>query len=274
LPANDSASFSFRFIYVHSGAVSDRQWEQFFEVPYRGKLASGEIPVVLCLSPSQEQSGIILSYVKGILQDSRVLAQLIMRETAETIELSNRVMIIVRAASFRRLRGQTCVGVVFDEVAFFQSDESANPDVEILGAVKPSLATTGGPLIAISSPHRRKGVLWEAFKAHFGAKGDPRILVAKGTSRELNPCLTEEFVNRKLEKDPRSVRRNIWPSFAPILKPSSAMKRSTPAPTAASKSAPMSAAGPTRALSIRAVALTIVSRWQFPIRRARPPCST
>src|SRR6516165_12493376 len=33
LPANDSASFSFRFIYVHSGAVSDRQWEQFFEVP-------------------------------------------------------------------------------------------------------------------------------------------------------------------------------------------------------------------------------------------------
>src|SRR6516165_2966189 len=35
LPANDSASFSFRFIYVHSGAVSDRQWEQFFEVPIR-----------------------------------------------------------------------------------------------------------------------------------------------------------------------------------------------------------------------------------------------
>jgi len=34
LPANDSASFSFRFIYVHSGAVSDRQWEQFFEVPF------------------------------------------------------------------------------------------------------------------------------------------------------------------------------------------------------------------------------------------------
>jgi len=33
LPANDSAAFSFRFIYVHSGAVSDRQWEQFFEVP-------------------------------------------------------------------------------------------------------------------------------------------------------------------------------------------------------------------------------------------------
>ena len=33
LPANDSASFPFRFINVRSEAVSDRQREQFFEVP-------------------------------------------------------------------------------------------------------------------------------------------------------------------------------------------------------------------------------------------------
>src|SRR5258705_8815249 len=33
LPANDSASFPFRFINVHSEAVSDRQRDQFFEVP-------------------------------------------------------------------------------------------------------------------------------------------------------------------------------------------------------------------------------------------------
>jgi len=35
LPANDSASFPFRFINVHSEAVSDRQRDQFFEVPFR-----------------------------------------------------------------------------------------------------------------------------------------------------------------------------------------------------------------------------------------------
>src|SRR6516165_2754459 len=126
-------------------------------VDYRAKLASGEIPTVLCLSPSQEQSGIILSYVKGIMRDSPVLSLLIGRETAEVVELTNGVVINVRAASFRRLRGQTCVAAVFDEIAFFMSDESSNPDTEILAAVKPSLATTAGPLIAISSPHRRKG---------------------------------------------------------------------------------------------------------------------
>jgi hypothetical protein len=33
LPPNDSASFPFRFTYVHSRAVRDRQRDQFFEVP-------------------------------------------------------------------------------------------------------------------------------------------------------------------------------------------------------------------------------------------------
>ena len=45
LPANDSASFPFRFINVHSEAVSDRQRDQFFEAPnganYRGPVVLG-----------------------------------------------------------------------------------------------------------------------------------------------------------------------------------------------------------------------------------------
>ena len=45
MPANDSASFPFRFFNVHSEAVSDRQRDQFFEVPnganYRGPVVWG-----------------------------------------------------------------------------------------------------------------------------------------------------------------------------------------------------------------------------------------
>ena len=77
----------------------------------------------------------------------------------------------------------------------------ANPDVEILNAVEPGLATTGGPLILASSPHARRGVLWEVFKRHYGAGGDPLILVAHGASRTLNPSLPQRVVDRALEKD-------------------------------------------------------------------------
>ena len=86
---------------------------------------------------------------------------------ADSLTLLNRgatIVIAVRAASFRSLRGLTCVAAVADEIAFWQADDgSANPDTEILRAVRPALLTTGGPLIAISSPHARKGELWTSW---------------------------------------------------------------------------------------------------------------
>jgi len=73
--------------------------------------------------------------------------------------------------------------VLGDEVAFWMSDESANPDIEILNAARPALATTAGPLIAISSPYARRGALWDTYRRNFGPEGDPSILVARDTTR-------------------------------------------------------------------------------------------
>jgi len=91
----------------------------------------------------------------------------------------------VRASSFRRLRGPTFVAVICDEAAFWFSDElAANTDSEIVNAVRPGLATTGGPLIIASSPYAKAGLVWELHRAHYGAEGDPLILVAQGASRD------------------------------------------------------------------------------------------
>ena len=108
----------------------------------------------------------------------------------------------IRPASFRKLRGPTYIAVIADELAFWYVDAAyANPDVEILNAVEPGLATTGGPLILASSPHARRGALWDVFKRHYGAGGDPLILVAHGATRTLNPSLPQRVVDRALEKD-------------------------------------------------------------------------
>jgi hypothetical protein len=171
-------------------------------VDYRGRLASGETGVALCIAPSQEQAKIVLDYAAGILEASPILRQLVKRSTSETIEFTNRIVISVRSASYRRLRGQTCIACIADEAAFWFSEDSSNPDYEILNAVRPSLATTGGLLCVISSPYARRGVLWDSFKNHFGANGNPSILVAKAATRELNPSLSEAFVDREYEKDP------------------------------------------------------------------------
>ena len=97
----------------------------------------------------------------------------------------------------------TNVAVLADEAAYWLGDEmSANPDTEILNAVRPSLATTKGPLIVIGSPYARKGEVWNTFSRHYGPKGDPAILVVHGTSRDLNPGLDQAVVDRAMERDP------------------------------------------------------------------------
>ena len=73
--------------------------------------------------------------------------------------------------------------------------------MEILRAVRPTLLTTHGPLIAISSPYARKGELWNTFKRDFGPQGDPRILVAHAASREMNPTLRQADIDREMDRD-------------------------------------------------------------------------
>jgi hypothetical protein len=165
-------------------------------------LVRGERGVLLCIAPDQRQAGIVLGYAEAAFEQSPILRQLIATRSGDALTLTNGINIEVRASSFRRLRGPTYIGIICDESAFYYSDEfSANADTEILNAVRPGLATTGGPLIIASSPYAKRGVLWETHKRHYGNHGDPLILVAQGSSREFNPSLAQQVVDRALERD-------------------------------------------------------------------------
>jgi hypothetical protein len=158
---------------------------------YGDKLSPGERGVVLLLAGQ-----VLLDYAEGTLESTPIMRQLIMSRTAETLTLKTGITLEVRSASFRRIRGVTCVAVLADECAFWLSDESANPDVEILNAARAVLATTQGPLIAINSPYARRGALWETYRRHYGQEGDPAILVAQGATRDFNPDLPQSIIDR------------------------------------------------------------------------------
>jgi hypothetical protein len=166
------------------------------------KLVPGETGVVLAIAPDQRQATIVLDYATAAFNESPMLRQLVVSRTQDTLELKNGISIEVRSASFRRLRGPTYIAVIADEAAYWYSDEfSSNTDAEILNAVRPGLATTGGPLIIASSPYAKRGVLWETHRRHFGKNGDPRILVAQGSSRDFNPTLPQSVIDRAMERD-------------------------------------------------------------------------
>lgn len=168
---------------------------------YRTVLAAGERGVVMLLASDRRQARVLKRYIAGLLQAVPMLAQLVANETAEGIELSNQIVIEVHTASFRAIRGYTVVAAILDELAFWPTDESANPDSEILSALRPAMATVPGALlIAISSPYARRGELWRAYKEHFSKDGDP-VLVWQADTKTMNPSVPDAVIQAAYEQD-------------------------------------------------------------------------
>lgn len=170
----------------------------FFD--YRQYLAPGERATVLVLAADRRQARVIIRYIKAMLTGIKSLAQLIERETADAFDLTNSVTIEVGTASFRSTRGYTYAAVLADEIAFWRTDDAAEPDYAILDAIRPGMATIpNAMLICASSPYARKGALWDAYRRYWGKDATP--LVWKATTREMNPTVRQSVVDAALERD-------------------------------------------------------------------------
>jgi hypothetical protein len=167
---------------------------------YGQHLAPGERGTIMIMAADRRQARTIFRYVRGLLKNVPMLARMIERETAEAFDLNNSVTIEIHAASFRSTRGYTLIAALLDEVAFWRSDDSANPDTEILAAVKPAMATIpGAMLLCASSPYARRGVLWDAYKRHYGRDGS--VLVWKAATRTMNPSVPQSVIDEAMERD-------------------------------------------------------------------------
>ena len=167
---------------------------------YSDRLSPGEVATVMVLAADRKQSRAVFRYVSGLLHSNPMLEALIVREDKESIELNNRTVIEVGTASFRSVRGYTLAAVIADEIAFWRSEDSANPDYEIINALRPAMATLDGKLIALSSPYAKRGELWDHYRKYFG-KDDASILVAQADSQTMNPKLPSRVVAAAMERD-------------------------------------------------------------------------
>ncbi len=181
---------------------------------YGPHLAPGEVATIGVLAVDKGQARTIFRFVHGLLKAVPMLAPLIVRRDTETIELSNRVHIEIATASFRSTRGYSYAAILCDEVAFWRSDEtSLNPDVEILRALRPGLATIPGSMLLIaSSPYSQLGELYNAYRRHFG-RDDARVLVWKASTAEMNPSIDPRIIAEAYEDDPESAKAEYGDEF-------------------------------------------------------------
>lgn len=171
-------------------------------VDYSAVQAPGERIKIPLLASTTTQAAKAFSYIKGIFEAVPDLAAMVDGEpTAEVIRLRTGVDIEIRAANFRTIRGETIGAVFCDELAYWRIEGSANPDTEILDAVRPGLATTGGPLCVLSSPYARKGELYRTHERDYGPNGSPAVLVMRAPSRTMNPDLDPKVVEAAYRRD-------------------------------------------------------------------------
>ena len=171
------------------------------------------MPTIAIIAADRRQARIILRYVTGALRSIDLLRPLIAEETAESVTLTNGVVIEVATASFRVTRGYSFAAVLADEVAFWRSDESANPDTEIITAVRPGLSSIPGALLMLaSSPYSKRGILYSLFKRHYG-RDDGRVLVWRGSTAEMNPSIDPELIAEAYADDPASASAEYGGEF-------------------------------------------------------------
>ena len=167
-------------------------------------LAVGEVATVAVIAADRRQARVVMRYVVGLLRQLPALAALIESEAAESVALRHRVTIEVATASLRVTRGYTFAAVLADECAFWPQDDSAEPDVEILRAVRPGLLSLPGSMLLLaSSPYGKRGALWEAFKKHYGQDCAP-VLVWRGATLAMNPTMDRERIAADREADPEA----------------------------------------------------------------------
>ncbi|MDX8494970.1 terminase family protein [Mesorhizobium sp. VK22B] len=182
---------------------------------YRQHLQPGERGTIVIIASDKNQARTILNYIKGFFEFIPMLRQYVEGETATSVDLSNAVTIEVGTASYKSTRGYTLVAALLDEAAFFPKDDSATPDAEILRAIRPGLATIpGSVLLVASSPYAKKGILYEAFRKHFGkGKDADPILVWKATSREMNATIDQSLIDEAMAEDPIAAQSEYFAEF-------------------------------------------------------------
>jgi hypothetical protein len=209
----------------------------------------------------------LFRYASEPFDEAPILRGGIVSKTADSIELENGVTIAAYPCRPHGIRGIRARVAVCDELAFFRSSENVPQDVEMLRALRPCLATTGGRLIVLSSPYAQSGALWELHRKHYG-RDESSTLVWLASAPAMNPTLPADYLERIRKTTPKRSVARCSASSAPASRRSSTLRfsRRASSRTAASFRRPMGSL--TSRSQTRAAGVGTPSLWQLLIETA------
>ena len=170
---------------------------------WRAVLSQGEVGVIPLVAADRDQARNSLAYLKGLVKHPLV-APYVVRALRDAVEFRTGAVVKVATASWRSTRGYTMLDAILEECAFYRAEDSANPDEELLNALRPALLTVPGARVyGISSPYARRGILWKAYEKAWG-RDDTDVLVFSADTLSLNPTVNAAEIARAFEDDPQA----------------------------------------------------------------------
>jgi hypothetical protein len=165
-------------------------------------LSIGERGIALIVAPTERQATVTSDYIRGIIDSSPLLSSLVEEKTQAVLKLKRQVGIEILPANVRFVRGITAIGIALDESAYLPSNEdSVNSDISLLEALRPSVASTGGPVLITSSPATMQGIVYNLWKRHYGPDGSGDVIVVQADTRSLNPKIKQSVIDKAFETD-------------------------------------------------------------------------
>src|SRR5215204_1959316 len=88
---------------------------------WRPYLVPGEVATIMVLARDRKQARTIFRYIRRLLTGVPTLKRLVVRTTAEVIELAGDIAIEVHTANYGSVRGYTVIALLLDELAFWET---------------------------------------------------------------------------------------------------------------------------------------------------------
>ena len=174
-------------------------------------LPPGERACVLVIAPVVQQARIAFKFLKKFIEASPILEQKVLNIRKDEIELRNGVSIVCRPCSYITIRGVPVICAICDEMAFWRHEETAaNPEQEVIDAIRPAMATVRHTkLIKVSTPYRKEGILWWEFQQ----RGELDHPVWQLSTEEMNPAVSKTFLDKAQRSNEETFRREHLAEF-------------------------------------------------------------
>lgn len=142
----------------------------------------------------------------------QMLHQHVKSTTADSLTLDNGLVISAYPCRPAAVRGIRNIIVILNELGFYRGSDGNPTDTEMLRAIRPTLASTGGKLIVLSSPYAQTGALWDLHRQHYGRDDSP-TLIWQASAPLMNPTLPQDYLDRMRADDPEAYASEVEGQF-------------------------------------------------------------